>query len=169
VRAISYCIGDKQRRLFTSLLDPERYPAVDIIELYGMRWEVELGYGELKQDLLQGTPVLRSRKADGVHQEVWGIFIAFNLVRLQMLRVAKKAGVAANRVSFRHSIHLVRIFCVVHIWATAPSKIPTRLDELTEMLSLLLLPPKRRGRSFPRALKRPKSPYPNKKKAAKER
>jgi hypothetical protein len=35
-------------RLATSLLDPHRYPAVELIRLYHERWEIETAYLELK-------------------------------------------------------------------------------------------------------------------------
>jgi hypothetical protein len=46
-------------RLVTSLLDPHRYPALEILRLYHQRWEIETCYLELKSSILGGR-VLRA-------------------------------------------------------------------------------------------------------------
>lgn len=54
VRAIDYQRdGYDKQVLLTSLMDAERYPAAEIVELYHERWELELGYDEIKTDLLE--------------------------------------------------------------------------------------------------------------------
>lgn len=77
-RAIRYQRkGFQPRTLLTSLIDPERYPADEIVELYHERWEIELGYGEIKTDMLDATKrPLRSKTRERVGQEIWGILIA---------------------------------------------------------------------------------------------
>ena len=45
-------------RLITTLLDPHRYPATEIVKLYHQRWEIETAYLELKSTTLGGR-VLR--------------------------------------------------------------------------------------------------------------
>ena len=43
-----------------------------------------------------------------MHQELWGIAIAYNLVRLEMERAAKELGVAPTRISFTAALHIYR-------------------------------------------------------------
>ncbi|MBD1560082.1 Mobile element protein, partial [Vibrio sp. S9_S30] len=43
----------------TSLECPEKYPIKDIVEVYWERWEIEQGYGELKQRQLNNQAILR--------------------------------------------------------------------------------------------------------------
>jgi IS4 transposase len=38
--------------LITSLIDEKRFPAAELRALYHERWEIELGFGELKTDML---------------------------------------------------------------------------------------------------------------------
>jgi hypothetical protein len=45
-----------------------------------------------------------------VRQEVWGLAIAYNLLRLHMQHVAQRERVAPSRISFRHTLLLVRNF-----------------------------------------------------------
>ena len=84
-RAIRYHRkGYRPQVLLTSLLDPEIYPASEIVGLYHERWELELGYDEIKTEMLDREETLRSRSPAVVRQEIWGVLIAYNLVRLEM-------------------------------------------------------------------------------------
>jgi hypothetical protein len=114
VRAVSY-----QRRgfppqvLLTSLTDPDRYPACELADLYHERREIELGYDEVKTDMLDRQEAIRSRKPSGVAQELWGVALAYNLVRLEMVRIAEEAKVPPNRISFTMALRLMRRVALV--------------------------------------------------------
>jgi Insertion element 4 transposase N-terminal/Transposase DDE domain len=54
MRAIAYKRrGFRPQVLLTSMLDAKKYPAAELIALYHERWEIELGYGEVKTDMLE--------------------------------------------------------------------------------------------------------------------
>ena len=168
VRAIRYHRrGFRPQILLTSLLDPVAYPAAEIIELYHERWELELGFDEVKTHTLEREEALRSRAPERVRQELWGLAIGYNLVRLEIERVARRAGVAPRRMSYRHTLMLIRNFWVT-AWLASPGVLPRRLDTLHEELGLLILP-ERRSRTFPRAVKIKMSNYPLKPKARAKR
>ena len=160
VRVIHYQIsGHKPQFLLTSLTDADTYPSKEVVELYHERWEIELGYDEVKTHMLERQESLRSQKPEGVRQEIWGIMLAYNLVRKKMLDVAKEMGVDPLRVSFRHSLQLIRIFCLVEAWTMAPGNLPKRLSGLVGMMGLLLLPERRRERRYKRHVKIKMSGY----------
>ena len=160
LRVISYQVeGWPKRRLITSLLDHKQYPAEEVADLYHERWEIELGYGELKTTMLERKESLRSRKPDGVRQEIWGILLAYNLVRYIMLDAAKEAGVAPTRISFKNSLHLVRTFCTFNAWQVPAGTMKTQLNMLREMLAVLILPERRSDRRYPRHVKIKMSAY----------
>jgi hypothetical protein len=143
--------------LLTSLRDAKRFPAAEIIALYHERWELELGYDEIKTELLDREETIRSQKPDGVLQEVWGVLLACNLVRLEMDRIAKEAGVEPTRISFIESLRLMR-----DEWewlsVTSPGAIPKRLETMRRNVKRYVLPP-RRARSYPRVVKIKMSNY----------
>ena len=91
--------GFRPQTLLTSLLDPASYPAAEIAELYHERWELELGFDEIKTHTLEREEALRSRAPERVVQEVWGLAIAYNLVRLHMQQVAQRAKLPPSRIS----------------------------------------------------------------------
>jgi len=161
LRAIRYRKkGFRAKTLLTTLLDPEAYPAEELVALYHERWELELGYDEIKTHMLEREEALRSKKPEGVKQEIWGILLAYNLVRCKMLEVARAFDLEPNRISFRHSLQLIRVFCLVEAWTAPPTKLPRRLEDLGEMVSaLLVLPERRPERRYERSVKIKMSNY----------
>jgi hypothetical protein len=161
MRAIRYRRkGFRPQLLLTSLRDPDEYPANEVVDLYHERWELELGYDEIKTELLEREETIRSKKPDGVKQELWGILLAYNLVRLEMASIATEADVEPTRISFVESLRLIR-----DEWewlsVTSPGAIPKRLEALRRNVKRYVLPP-RRDRTFPRAVKIKMSSYDRK-------
>jgi len=174
IRAIRYKRrGHAVSTLLTSLTDAERYPAKEIIALYHERWELELGYDEIKTHLLERQEAIRSRSPEGVRQELWGIALAYNLVRLEMERIADDANVPPTRISFTNTLFLMREeISRMGGDRFAPGTIPKRLESLRRNLKRVLLPERRTERVFPRAVKIKMSSYvrkrPSKKRPAKK-
>lgn len=160
VRAIRYQRkGFQPQVLLTSLLDSKAYPVEEIIPLYHERWELELGYDEMKSEMLENEETIRSRTVDGVKQELWGLFLAYNLVRLEMERIADEAGVEPTRISFVAALRFIQdemLWCAV----ASPGAIPKKLQRLRAQLKRFILPPRRSERTYPRAVKSITSKYP---------
>jgi hypothetical protein len=151
--------GGKPQMLLTSLVDPAEYPAKEIVALYHERWEIEMSFGELEADMLERHVPIRSQTPEGVRQELWGILLAYNLVRREMERVARDAGVSPLRISFIASYRYIRdefLWCAI----ASPGAIPKHLRRLREHLVLYVLPPRRPDRAYPRQRKRRMSQYP---------
>lgn len=164
LRAIHYQKkGFPRATLLTSLLDAEKYPASELIALYHERWETEIGYDEVKTHLLDRQEAIRSKTPEGVRQELWGIALAYNLVRVEMERAAAEAGVPPTRISFVASLAMIREeFMWLASPRVTPGSIPASLDRLRTRLKRLVLPPRRTERSYPRAVKLKMSSYPRK-------
>jgi hypothetical protein len=151
--------GHPPQLLLTSVRDPAAYPAAEVIALYHERWEIELGYDEVKTGLLAREEAIRSQSPVAVAQELWGLLLAYNLVRLEMARVAQGAGVVPTRVSFLAALHVIRdewLWCA----AALPGAIPRHLRELRRTLTRLILPARRPERHYPRAVKLRLTAYP---------
>jgi hypothetical protein len=153
--------GFRPEVLLTSLLDPVAYPAHEIVALYHERWELELGYDEIKTEMLDREEAIRSKSPIGVRQEMWGILLAYNLVRLEMERVADEAKVEPVRISF---VGALRMICDEWLWCAiaSPGAIPRHLRNLRAALVGLVLPPRRSERAYPRAVKIKMSNYARK-------
>ena len=169
-RAIRYVVpGHPPSELLTSLLDPAHYPAREVVEMYHERWELELGYDEVKTHLLHREEAIRSQTPEGVLQESWGILLAYNMIRLEMARVAAEAKVAPTRISFVVSVQRIRSEWEWLAIASGQGTIPKKLLALRADLKRFILPPRRSDRSYPRAVKIKMSNFPRKRPAAEKR
>lgn len=162
-RLIQIQFGGKSRRFITSMLDPKRFAASQLAQLYRQRWEIELGFREIKQSLQQGQGVLRSKQPELVMQEVWGVLIAHTLLRRWMRLMAQHVGVEPIRISFHTAQHaIVGTLHAVHM--DRAGTLPQLLQHLLDQARYFVLPPRRTDRSFPREVKRStRSKYPSKK------
>jgi hypothetical protein len=154
--------GYKPQTLITSLVDAVLYPADEIRALYHERWEIELGYDELKTEMLQREETIRSKSPGAVAQELWGILLAYNLVRLEMERIADETGVPPTRVSF---VAALRFVVEEWHWSTitaSPGAIPRHLADMRDKIRRFILPARRPDRVNPRAVKLKMSNYPRK-------
>jgi hypothetical protein len=160
VRVVHYQHPDgKPSRLCVTLLDPALYPAKDLMKLYHERWEIEVAYDELKTHMLQRKESLRSQRPVGVEQELWGLLLAYNLVRREMLLVAEKNKLPPRRISFWTSLLRIRDFWIYAAMTRSPGNIPARLAEMEADLRSLVLPPRRSERRYPRHVKIKMSSY----------
>lgn len=163
VRAIAYQRkGFRPQVLLTSLLDPKKFPAREIVALYHERWELELGYDEVKTEMLEREETLRSQKPVGVAQELWSIGLAYNLIRLEMERLAEEAGLPPTRISFTAALLVIRNEWFWLAVSDSPGALPKRLRRLRDELTRFILPERRTNRLFPRAVKMKMSSYARK-------
>lgn len=110
IRVVEYRLksGSETYRLITTILDPAEAPAQELAELYPQRWEIELSIREGKNVLRQGQIVLRSKKAELVRQEFWGLLLAHHIVRKMMAQAALNDGRDPDELSFKSSVEIVR-------------------------------------------------------------
>ena len=86
---------------------------------------------------------LRSRRPEGVYQEIWGALIAYNIVRMEMAQAAREANVQPTDLSFVRAFHIVR-HEMMRAAVTSPGKLPAHLRRLCLQLQFAILE-KRRG------------------------
>lgn len=159
VKGSLYQKGFRVRQVIvvTTLLDPQAYPAQEILRAYLRRWALEMCLDDLKTTLHLES--LRSRSPDMAQKELFMRLIAHNLVRCTMAQAATAHPVPLERISFKGSLDSVRQFSQ----AMAQAKSKRKREQLwTELLRTLAadLVPARPGRREPRAVKRQKHKYP---------
>jgi hypothetical protein len=144
-------------RLATTLLDPGRYPAAELIRLYHERWEIETAYLEIKSTILGGK-VLRARTPAGIDQEIYALLVTYQLLRTAMAdATSARAGTDPDRASFTIAWQAARDQLI-----QAASIIAGTVIDLTGTIGrhvLAHLLPARRLRVSPRAVKRAISKY----------
>ncbi len=114
VRVIEYTLSgipdsEPTYRIITTILDPEVAPAQELAALYHERWETENLFDEFKTHMRGGNRVLlRSKKPELVKQEVYGLLLAHYSVRVVMNDAAQAAGEDPDRISFIHTVRVLR-------------------------------------------------------------
>lgn len=153
-RVVAYQHDDGEpSRVFTTLTDHKQYPAAELVELYHQRWEIELAYDEVKTHMLERKESLRSKLPDGVYQEIWGILLAYNLVRREMALAAAQERVPPNRISFRYALMEVRDLLFLAVMTSSPATLPAHIKDLPRKIAALVLPERRSQRRYPRHVK----------------
>jgi len=143
VRVVSYQVaGFRPVRLLTTLLDPVAFPAVEIVRCYRQRWEVELGYGEWKTDLLDEPVPLRSQSPPRVLQEAYGLLIAFNLIRALMAEAGQLEGKDPRTLSFVDTLERLRL-ATTRMSMARGLLLPALYRELLASIAACVLPPRR--------------------------
>ena len=125
--------------IVTTLLDPEQYPADELIELRLTRWRVETNIRHLKITL--GMKQLKCKTPQRVQKERLIFLLVYNLLRIVMLGAARRQRVNVNRISFADALSWLRFGDV---------SLPPELK----------VNPQRRCRLEPRALKHSQNRYP---------
>jgi hypothetical protein len=144
-------------RLATTLLDPHRYPAAELIRLYHERWEIETAYLELKSSILSGR-VLRARTPGGIEQEVYALLVTYQLIRTAMAdATATRPDIDPDRASFTAALHSARDLVIQAAGVIAETTIDLAGTIGRHVLAHLL--PDRRPRVCPRIVKRAISKY----------
>ncbi len=110
LRELRYSVGrvgfrSQRITLLTTLLDPEQYPAAELAELYGCRWQVELNFRHLKTTLKM--EVLHGKSPKMVETEILAYVLVYNLVQLVVHEAAARQCVAPQRISFVDTVRWI--------------------------------------------------------------
>jgi hypothetical protein len=151
--------GHRARRitLATTLLNPQLYPAQELIALYCRRWRLELCLRDLKTTM--GLESLRGQSPQMAQKELLAGLIAYNLMRCVMAQSATQYAVEGERISFKGTVDAVRQYSQ----AIGQARHPKLRRRLWEDLLLNLardLVPLRPNRCEPRAIKHRPKPFP---------
>lgn len=145
-RIIRYRVSGRSEviTLVTTLLDRKRFPAADIAELYGLRWDVELDICSFKSTM--GLCDLRCLTPENLDREIATGILAYNLVALLSNDAAAVMEVHPREISFSRARDA---------WINFGDERKTTCDLTWIILSTTSrLVRDRPGREEPRAIKR---------------
>jgi hypothetical protein len=94
--------------VLTTLLDPQKYPAHQIAELYRRRWQAELNLRSLKTHMEMEQ--LRTKRPETIRKEFVMHLIAYNGVRRLAALAAREAGVRPWSISFKGALQTLNEF-----------------------------------------------------------
>ncbi|HEY9830581.1 MAG TPA: IS4 family transposase [Stenomitos sp.] len=161
VREVHYYIAipgfrTQQVSLITTLLEAKVYSTLELVKLYGFRWDVELDLKHLKTTL--GMDILRSKTPTMVRKEIYVYLLAYNLLRTLMWEAGTTYGVLPLRLSLQGTRQHLDNF-ISQLLATSGNK---RRQIYRILLAMIVHKPvpERPGRSEPRVRKRRPKAYP---------
>ena len=167
LREITHIVNGEKIRYLTSLADPsirsEEFPP-----LYKERWLEEGAYDELKTHLCACTQVnrpvvLRSRTPQRVEQELYGLFIAHNTIRVIMAEAAATVAIYCRSLSYTAAIERIRE-ATRDMMQLRTVELRARYCQLLNAIARARVP-ERPDRHYPRAVKTKMSRYPLKRPA----
>ena len=124
IRFITRTIKGKKVNTLTSMMDALPYPSSDIAALCSHRWEIAVGYREMKSSLLNNEFTLRSKKPNMVRQELWGLLLSYNIIRYQMGNMAKSIpGLYPNQ----RSVTTTALAIIHGFWLESAGTIPKQI------------------------------------------
>jgi hypothetical protein len=148
-------------RLWTSLVDPQTAPAIELAQLYAQRWEHELYFREVKCHVRK-TDLLQSHTVETAAQEVAALVLVSALLAAERLRAAG-GQIPVLRVSFPKILDL----CIKPMWLALELGAGLLTDQqLQQMMNRgyarmrRYLTPPRRARTCPRAVRQPIQAWP---------
>ena len=154
---MTYAVAGKEKTVFTSLL-AKHYSAQQDARLYHERWEIEFGFRDLKCSMQNNTTTLRSKKVGLIYQELWGLLLAYNLIRREASLAAVEHHRAPADMSFKFVFQFIATQLIVIAGAVSIGHTPRRLKELRGCLANLFLE-KRPRPSRPKTVKISKTAY----------
>lgn len=163
-RRVTYKVKSGFKSVMTSL-PVERFNAAQVSELYKERWEIELGFRDIKSSMQNNAITLRSKKVDLVYQELWGLLLSYNIIRREASMAAVNFDRAPSEVRFKPVCDYIAVQLIVMAASNPISGTGRRLSELRSGIASLFL--ERRPRpTTPRTVKISKTRYPVNRNAA---
>lgn len=163
-REVGYERQGKVNTVLTSL-PADRHSAKAVAELYQERWEIELGFRDIKSPMQQNAVTLSSKKTDLIYQEVWGLLLAYNIIRREASQAAVAFGRSRSERRFKPACQYITVQLIVMAAANPISATGRRLSELSAGVGGLVLDHHPRP-TRPRAVKISKTRYPVNRNAA---
>ena len=97
----------------------------------------------MKQSLLDNRFTLRSQQPELIKQGLWGVLLAYNLIRFKMILMAKTLdGIRPNQLSFHGaSLHIIHHLSMLPY--VTPGNIPKYVMDIEKAAAQFVLPHRR--------------------------
>jgi hypothetical protein len=136
----------------TTLLDPKKYPATAIAQLYWRRWRCELFLKDIK--ITMRMKVLKSKTPKMIHKEFTIFLIAYNLLRSLIWEAALGNGVDPDRLSFKAAMNVILQWAPLLMTNKNREEKMQCIETLKKIIAANIIPIRKKIRREPRAIKR---------------
>lgn len=135
--------------LITTMLCRNKVSATQIKNLYKQRWQIEVDFRNIKSIL--GLKNFSCKTPQMAIKEMWVYFLAYNFIRLIMLKSAIYNKLLPRQLSFKHTVQILK---------NTPNLYDNQLYEKILFLIGQKVIGNRNGRVEPRAIKRRHNDFP---------
>ncbi len=142
--------------LFTSLT----LPAVEVVKLYGLRWNIETDLRSLKRTV--NLHHIDAKSCDMMEKELLMAIAAYNITRTVMFLAAEHAGIPPRKLSFVRVLYVVEAGLVGLLLNHRSGSMQRKLEQLIRDAATCKLPERKKQRSYPRAVWKQRRSFPPK-------
>ena len=148
-------------RFWTTLTDDKTYPAMELLKLYGFRWEHEIFYKELKMNM-RGGDVLHSHTPETAAQEVAALLMACAIIAEQRLAAARSGEIDPLSISFVKTLEQINSFWMILSVSDGLLAEATMQEMFKRVRESIIrqATPARRKRNCPRKVRQPVCSWP---------
>jgi hypothetical protein len=163
LREIRYQVIEPGRRtksvtLITTMLDAQAFPADELAQLYGFRWNSELDIRHLKDSLNLGH--VRCQSPAMVRRELWATLLAYNLIRTTVACAASLHQKLPRQISFTSACqYVLASWMLASCDLISQAELRDYCERMLEQIAHCEVA-NRPGRLEPRVLKRRRHGYP---------
>ena len=147
--------------MWTTLFDPETYPAEELLKLYAVRWEQEVFHKELKIHL-RGGDVLQGHTPETAAQEVAAMLMACSIIAQERSEAARSGKLQPLSISFVKTLEKIGALWEILLVSNDLLDEDTIEEMVRRVRGLIVreaIPP-RRSRSCPRKVRQPIGSWP---------
>lgn len=108
MRLLQVRLGPRTHSYITNVLDPARLTIADIVQLYGLRWDIEMAINLAKTHL--NLHLWWSAKPVVIIQQIWAVLIISQILQALRVEIAGRAGVDIDEVSMALLIQYLPTF-----------------------------------------------------------
>jgi hypothetical protein len=141
--------------LVTTLLDAHEVGKLELVDLYGKRWQIELDFRSIKT--VMQMEILRCKSPQMIRKEIAAHLLAYNLVRTVMAQAAYLAYVLPRQLSFKATLQVLNAF-EENLRFSPHARLTTRHAIVLASIGQVILTV-RPDRVEPRAVKRRPKPH----------
>lgn len=132
--------------LFTTLPGSEE----EILEIYGLRWNIETDLRSLKRTVQLHH--IRAKSEDMMEKEILMAVSAYNLVRAVMCMAARRSAIDPRQLSFSQVLNVVEAAWPKLLSATSKQQHDQEFMKMLDLAAQCSLPKRKKRRSYPRRL-----------------
>ena len=149
-RLIAVRVGRGKSKQWLYLFTTLELPVKEIVDLYGLRWNIETDLRSLKRTVRLHH--ISAKSEDMMEKEILMAISAYNLVRAVMCLAARRSGKDPRQLSFTHVLNVVDAAWAKLIAASSQQDHDREFLRVLDLAAQCTLPKRTKHRSYPRRL-----------------